>query len=89
MTTKTRKARISFSPTFMLFRVQKNEYVKLMVEENYANKQIMDLSSAGSTAVNRWKKQYLAEQKAEEIKGKILLDSGKRRIKELEAELAD
>jgi transposase len=83
MTTKTRKTRISFSPA------QKNEYAKLMVEENYTNKQIMDLSGAGASAVIRWKKQYLAEQKGEEVKGRIPLDADKRRIKELEAQLAD
>ena len=59
MTTKTRKTRISFSPSFMPFRVQKHEYVKLMMEENYTNKQIMDLSGAGPTVVSRWKKQAL------------------------------
>ncbi len=32
-----------------------------MVNENYINKQIMEISGAGSTAVTRWKKQYLAE----------------------------
>lgn len=47
MTTKTRKTRISFSLD------QKHEYVKLMVEENYTNKQIMDLSGAGLTVVSR------------------------------------
>ena len=81
--TKTRKARINFSPA------QKHEYAKLMAEENYTNKQIMDLSGADPTAASRWKKQYLAEQKGEEVKGKIPLDADKRRIKELEAELAD
>lgn len=83
MTTKTRKTRTNFSPA------KKHEYAKLMVEESYTNKQIMDLSGAGSTAVTRWKKQYLAEKNGEETQGKIPLDADKRRIKELEAELAD
>jgi transposase len=34
---------------------------KLMVNENYTNKQIIEISGAGPTAVIRWKKQYLAE----------------------------
>jgi transposase len=32
-----------------------------MVNENYTNKQIIEISGAGPTAVIRWKKQYLAE----------------------------
>ncbi len=40
---------------------QKLDYAKLMVNENYTNKQIIEISGAGPTAVTRWKKQYLAE----------------------------
>jgi len=40
---------------------QKLDYAKLMVYENYTNKQIMQISGAGSSAVSRWKKQYLSE----------------------------
>ena len=54
MTSKIRKARQSFTPA------QKLEYAKLMVEENYTIQQVMDLSFAGSTAVSRWKQQFLA-----------------------------
>jgi hypothetical protein len=32
-----------------------------MVNENYTNKQIIEISGVGPTAVIRWKKQYLAE----------------------------
>jgi hypothetical protein len=32
-----------------------------MVNENYTNKQIIEISGASPTAVIRWKKQYLAE----------------------------
>jgi len=52
---KTRKQRVMFSVE------QKLDYVKLMVNEGYTNKQIIDISGAGPTAVARWKKQYLAE----------------------------
>jgi len=83
MTIKVRKTRISFTPA------QKNEYAKLMAEENYSNKQIMELSGAGPTAVTRWKRQYIAEQRGEEVPGKVPLDADKRRIKELEAKLAE
>lgn len=83
MTTKNRKKRILFTPA------QKLEYVKLMVEENYSNKSIMELSGAGATAVTRWKKQYLAEQKGDLVEGKIPLNPDKRRILELEKLLAD
>jgi transposase len=40
---------------------QKLDYVKLMVHENYTNKQFMAISGAGASAVTCWKKQYLAE----------------------------
>ncbi|MBT3446900.1 MAG: tyrosine-type recombinase/integrase [Candidatus Thioglobus sp.] len=52
---KTRKQRVMFTVE------QKLDYVKLMVNEGYTNKQIIDISGAGPTAVARWKKQYLAE----------------------------
>jgi len=52
---KTRKKRVMFSVE------QKLDYVKLMVNEGYTNKQIIEISGAGPTAVARWKKQYLAE----------------------------
>lgn len=82
MTSRTRKIRKNFTPA------QKLEYAKLMVEEHYSNQQVIELSGAGPTAVSRWKKQYLAEQRGEVVKGKIAFDSDKRRIQELEKQLA-
>ncbi len=52
---KTRKQRVMFTVE------QKLDYVKLMVNEGYTNRQIIDISGAGPTVVARWKKQYLAE----------------------------
>jgi len=83
MSNNFRKERINFTPK------QKHEYARLMLEENYTNKQIMDISGAGASAVTRWKRQYLAEQCDEPIKGKVPLDADKRRIQELEKQLAD
>ena len=83
MTDKIRKTRKDFTPD------QRLEYAKLMVEEKYTNQQVMDLSGAGSTAVSRWKSQYIAEQQGEVIQGKVALDSDKRRIQMLEKQLAD
>ena len=54
-TAKPRKQRINF------IIEQKLDYAKLMVNENYTNKQIIEISGAGPTAISRWKKQYLAE----------------------------
>lgn len=82
MTSTTRKIRKNFTPA------QKLEYAKLMVIEHYSNQQVIELSGAGPTAVSRWKKQYLAEQRGEVAEGKIALDSDKRRIQELEKQLA-
>jgi transposase len=83
MTNTTRKTRAKLTPD------QKLEYAKLLVEENYTNQQIIELSGAGPTAVSRWKKQYLAEQRGEVVGGKTALNADKRRIQELEKQLAD
>lgn len=83
MTTKKRKERIACSPA------QKLEYAKLMVDDGYTVKQIMEISGAGETAVNRWKRQYLAEKEGNFVDGKTPLDADKRRIRELEIELAE
>ncbi|MFT6373179.1 MAG: transposase [Paraglaciecola sp.] len=82
MTSKVRKVRQTFTPA------QKLKCAKLMAEENYTNQQMMDLSGAGSTAVSRWKKQFLAEHRGEVVEGKIALDADKRRIQKLEYQLA-
>ena len=82
MTHKTRKNRSTFTPA------QKLEYAKLMVEEHYSTQQVMALSGAGTTAVARWKKQYLSEQKGETMEGKTALDADKRHIQILEKQLA-
>ena len=52
---KTRKQRVTFSVE------QKLDYVNLMINEGYTNRQIIEISGAGPTAVARWKKQYLLE----------------------------
>jgi len=83
MTNTKRKSRIKITPD------QKLEYAKLMVDEHYTNQQIIELSGAGPTAVSRWKKQYLAEQRGEVAEGKTALNADKRRIQELEKQLAD
>ena len=64
MTDKIRKTRKEFTPD------QRLEYAKLMVDEQYSNQQVMDLSGAGPTAVSRWKSQNLAEQRGEVTEGK-------------------
>lgn len=83
MTTKKRKERIAYSPA------QKLEYAKLMVEDNYTNQQIIEMSGAGATAVSRWRKQYIEEKEGNFVDGKTPLDADKRRIRELEIELAE
>ena len=47
----SKKQRLSFTVE------QRRDYAKLMVEEGYTYKQVMDISGAGQTAVSRWKKQ--------------------------------
>ena len=50
MANSIRKIRTKFTSA------QKLEYAKLMVNENYSNNQIIELSGASSSAVVRWKK---------------------------------
>jgi transposase len=83
MTDSARKVRKAVTPD------QRLEYAKLMVEEQYTNQQVMDLSGAGATAVSRWKKQYITEQQGDISTTKVALDSDKRRIQVLEKQLAD
>ena len=82
MTSKpTRKARVSFTVE------QKLDYAKLMVEDNYTIQQIMDISGAGSTAVSRWKKQYLSELKGETPSDKKALTAEQQKLQSLERQL--
>jgi transposase len=83
MAMTTRKTRLNYTSK------QKGEYARLMVEEHYSNQQIMDISGAGATAVARWKKQYLDEQRGEFTQNKIPLVADKRLIEELKKELAE
>lgn len=77
----TRKERLVFTPE------QRYEYAKLMVDEGYSNKQIMEISGAGASAVTRWKRQYLAELKGETPQGKKAMTPEQQRIQELEKQL--
>ena len=82
MTDSTRKVRKAVTPD------QRLEYAKLMVEEQYTNQQVMDLSGAGATAVSRWKKQYIAEQQGDISTIKVAQEVDQRRIQVLEKQLA-
>jgi len=77
----TRKERLVFTPE------ERYEYAKLMVDEGYSNKQIMEISGAGASAVTRWKRQYLAELKGETPQGKKAMTPEQQRIQELEKQL--
>ena len=76
----TRKERVSFTPE------QRQHYAKLMVEENYSNKKIMEISGAGASAVTRWKKQYREELAGKTPQGKAFT-AEHQRIQELEKQL--
>ena len=82
MTNKTtRKTQVSFTPE------QKVEYAKLMIEDSYSIQQVMDISGAGSTAVGRWKKQYLSELNGETSTNVKALTSEQQKIQSLEQQL--
>ena len=76
-----RKTRLTFSIE------QKLDYAKLMVDENYTTKQVMEISGAGQTAVSRWKKQYLEELAGTTPDGKKALTAEHQEIQELKKQL--
>jgi len=78
---KQRKTRLSFTIE------QKLDYAKLMVSEGYTNKQIMEISGAGQTAVSRWKSQYLKELNGITPEGKKALTQEQQEIQDLRKQL--
>jgi len=79
--TNTRKPKIIFTTE------QRLEYAKLMVDEDYSNKQVMEISGAGASAVTRWKKQYLEELNGKTPEGKQALTPEQQKIQSLEKQL--
>ena len=78
MTDSTRKVHETVTPS------QRLGYAKPIIEGQYSNHQVIDLTGAITTDVSRWKKQYLAEKQGEVSTAKVVLDSDKRRIQVLE-----
>lgn len=66
---------------------QKLEYAKLMIDEGYSNKKVMEISGASESAVSRWKRQYMDEMKGQTPEGKKALTPDQQRIQELEKQL--
>ncbi len=79
--TITRKTKITFTTE------QRLEYAKLMVDEDYTNKQVMEISEAGASAVTRWKKQYLEKLSGITPDGKQNLTPEQQHIQSLEKQL--
>lgn len=76
-----RKPRLTFSLE------QRLDYAKLMVNENYTVKQVMEISGAGQTAVSRWKSQYLEEQAGKTPINKKALTAEHQEIQQLKKQL--
>ena len=53
MSTRKYKRRVQVT------REQKIEYGKLMIDEGYSKHQIVEITGASSSAVTRWKREYL------------------------------
>ncbi|MFC0179483.1 transposase [Thorsellia kenyensis] len=68
---------------------RKNEFAKLIFEDGYTVKDVMDISGACQSAVTRWKSQYLKEKEGVIVDGKIPLNEDKREISELKKQLAE
>jgi len=79
--TETRKPKMSYTSE------QRLDYAKLMVNEGYTNKQVMEISGAGASAVTRWKKQYLDELTGDTPEGKKAFTPEQQRIQALEKQL--
>lgn len=77
----TRKVKVNISPS------QKLEYAKLMVEEGYTNKQIQNISGACSSAISRWKRQYVDELSGITPEKSNALTPDQQRIQLLEKQL--
>jgi len=77
----TRKVKVNISPN------QKLEYAKLMVEEGYTNKQIQNISGACSSAISRWKRQYVDELSGITPEKSNALTPDQQRIQLLEKQL--
>ena len=77
----TKKVRINFTPE------QRLEYARLMVEENYTNQQIIEISGACSSAVTRWKRQYKSEKSGITPSHQKALTPEQQRIQKLEKQL--
>ncbi len=77
----TQKAKTTFTTE------QRLDYAKLMVNEGYTNKQIMEISGAGDSAVRRWKKQYLDELNGNTPQDKQALTPEQQKIQSLEKQL--
>ncbi|MEE9337938.1 MAG: transposase [Methylococcaceae bacterium] len=77
----SRKAKITFTTE------QRLDYAKLMINEGYTNKQIIEISGAGESAVRRWKKQYLDELNGNTPQNRQALTSEQQKIQSLEKQL--
>ncbi|BBB24356.1 IS3/IS911 family transposase orfA [Isorropodon fossajaponicum endosymbiont JTNG4] len=87
---KSRKQRVTFTVEHSVQYPLEGEtldYAKLMVHENYTNKKIMIISGACSSAVSRWRKQYLAELGGQTPESGKALTSEQQTIQLLEKQL--
>lgn len=78
---KSRKPRVIFTTE------QKLDYARLMVDEGYSNKQIIEISGACSSAVVRWKRQYLAELNGETLTNGKAMTLEQQEIQSLKKQL--
>jgi transposase len=67
---------------------QKLDYVKLMVNEGYTNKQTIEIFGVGPTDIARWRKQYLAEINGQTPTSGKAMTSEQQGIQSLKKQLA-
>lgn len=83
MSNQKKKTRQSFTVA------QKNQFVKMIIEDGLTVKKVMEISGASLSALTRWKNQYLKEINGVTLEGKIPLEETKREIYELKKQLAE
>jgi transposase len=58
-----------------------------MVDDNYTNQQIQDISGACESAISRWKRQYKSDLQGNTPENSTALTYEQQRIQELEKQL--
>ena len=68
---------------------QKLEYCKLIINDGYTTRQIIELCGASSSSINRWKKQYIQELEGTTPQDRKALTPEQTEIQSLQKQLRE